>query len=68
MKMDPYRCRELIEELRKKFEETGAWATANRTYRAYANAASVFEGKAKYLDVLLQDGVLTGIYSEYHDI
>jgi len=68
VKMDPVQRRELIEVVRKQTEEAGVWAAANGTYRVYANAAEVFEGKANLLDILLQDGVLTGIYSEYHDI
>jgi SAM-dependent methyltransferase len=58
----------LIEEVRKQAEDAGAWATANAIYRAYAHAAPVFEGKDNYLDILLQDGVLTGIYADYNDI
>ncbi|KAF2259662.1 putative polyketide synthase [Lojkania enalia] len=68
VKMDPIERRKLIEEVRKQAEDAGAWATANAIYRAYAHAAPVFEGKDNYLDILLQDGVLTGIYADYNDI
>ena len=68
VKMDPVERRKLIEEVRKQAEDAGAWATANAIYRAYAHAAPVFEGKDNYLDILLQDGVLTGIYADYNDI
>ena len=68
VQLNEYERRQLIEEVRKQCEEAGGWATANAVYRGYANAAAVFEGKSEYLDILLQDGVLTGVYSWYNDI
>ncbi|KAJ4302895.1 Mycolipanoate synthase [Kalmusia sp. IMI 367209] len=68
VRMDGSDRRKLIEQVRKQAEAAGAWATANAIYRAYANAAEVYQGTANYLDILLQDGVLTGVYSWYNDI
>ena len=66
--MDETERRQLIEEVLKQCEAAGGWATANAIYRGYVNATDVFEGRSSYLDILLQDGVLTGVYSWYNDI
>lgn len=68
IRMDETERRQLIEEVLKHCEAAGGWATANAIYRGYVNAADVFEGRSSYLDILLQDGVLTGVYSWYNDI
>ena len=68
VQMDETERRLLIEEVLKKCEAAGGWATANAIYRGYVNAAEIFEGRSSYLDILLQDGVLTGVYSWYNDI
>ena len=60
--------RELIPKVLKQCEATGGWAPATAIHRAYDQVINVFEGRTDYLDLLLQDGVLTGIYSWYNDI
>ena len=60
--------RRLIEEVFKQCEAAGGWINATAIYRGYVNAADVFEGKSNMLDILLQDGVLTGIYNWMNDI
>lgn len=66
--LDEKERQELIPRVLQQSETAGGWATANAIYRGYINAADVFLGKASYLDLLLQDGVLTGLYSWYNDI
>ena len=68
VRMDQTKRRQLIEEVRKEGEDAGGRANVNSVYRGYANAAAIFEGKSDYLDILLQDDVLTGIYSWYNEI
>ena len=68
VRMDEIERRQLIEKVLKQCEAAGGWATANAIYRGYVNAADIFEGRSSYLDILLQDGVLTGVYSWYNDI
>ena len=68
VRMDEAERRLLIEDVLKQCEAAGGWATANAIYRGYVNAADIFEGRSSYLDILLQDGVLTGVYSWYNDI
>jgi hypothetical protein len=66
--MDENDRRQLIPKILAQCEAAGGWATANAIYRGYENAADVFVGKTSYLEILLQDGVLTGVYSWYNDI
>lgn len=60
--------RELIAQLFEICKASGGWAPATAIFRAYEQAVEVYEGRTDYLDLLLQDGVLTGIYSWYNDI
>lgn len=68
VKMDGVARRELIEEVFKQCEAAGGWVNAAAIYRGYANAADVFEGRSSMLDILLEDGVLTGVYTWMNDI
>lgn len=68
VRMDMIERRELIEEVFKQCEAAGGWTNATAIYRGYVNAADVFEGRSSMLDILLQDGVLSGIYSWMNDI
>jgi len=68
VRMDATERRELIEEVFKQCEAAGGWTNATAIYRGYVNAADVFEGRSSMLDILLQDGVLTGVYSWMNDI
>lgn len=68
VRMDAIERRELIEEVFKQCEAVGGWTNATAIYRNYVNAADVFEGKSSMLDILLQDGVLTGVYTWMNDI
>lgn len=68
VKMDGVARRELIEEVFKQCEAAGGWVNAAAIYRGYANAADVFEGRSSMLDILLKDGVLTGVYTWMNDI
>ncbi|KAK7703237.1 Mycolipanoate synthase [Diaporthe eres] len=60
--------RELIAQLFEICKASGGWAPATAIVRAFEQAVNVYEGRTDYLDLLLQDGVLTGIYSWYNDI
>jgi len=60
--------RDLIPRVLEQCKASGCWAPATATYRGFIEAASIFEGRTDYLDLLLQDGVLTGIYDWYNDI
>lgn len=66
--MSSSKRQELIPELLEQCKALGGWAPATAIWRAYDQALNVFEGRTDYLDLLLQDGVLTGIYSWYNDI
>ncbi|KAF2762537.1 putative polyketide synthase [Pseudovirgaria hyperparasitica] len=68
VQMSPSRRQQVIEENFRQCEAAGAWAYSNAIYRTYKNAVSVFEGKTSFLDILLEDGVLTGIHNWYNDI
>ncbi|KAI3392455.1 hypothetical protein diail_5699 [Diaporthe ilicicola] len=59
---------ELMEQYFERCKASGGWAPATAIFRAYEQAVNVYEGRKDYLDLLLQDGVLTGIYSWYNDI
>ncbi|ROW06904.1 hypothetical protein VMCG_04176 [Cytospora schulzeri] len=58
----------MIPELLELCKASGGWAPATAIFRAYDQAVNVYESRTDYLDLLLQDGVLTGIYSWYNDI
>lgn len=60
--------RELIAQLFEICKASGGWAPATAIVRAFEQAVNVYEGRTDYLDLLLQEGVLTGIYSWYNDI
>lgn len=66
--LTPAERRELIPKALKQCKDTGCWAIATATYRGFAEAANIFTGQTDYLDLLLQDGVLTGIYAWYNEI
>jgi acyl transferase domain-containing protein len=59
---------ELISKLLEQCNTIGCGAPATAIYRGFIEAANIFEGRANYLDILLQDGVLTGIYDWYNNI
>lgn len=61
------RRRELIPKMLEKCLASGVNAPATAIWRTYDQAANVFEGEIDYLDLLLHDGVLMGIYSWYND-
>ncbi|PLB45036.1 putative polyketide synthase [Aspergillus steynii IBT 23096] len=60
--------RGLIPEVFDRCLASGGWAPATAIKRAFEEVVNVYEGRTDYLDLLLQDGVLTGIYSWYNDI
>ena len=67
-RMDSKERRQLIPKVLEQCQASGAWGPATAVWRAHDQVVNVFEGRTDYLDVLLQDGVLTGIYSWYNDI
>ena len=67
-RMDQKERQQLISKNLEQCKASGAWAPATAIWRAYDQVVNVFEGKTDYLDLLLQDGVLTGIYSWNNDI
>lgn len=60
--------RALIPKLLEASQASGAWAPATAIWRAYDQVVNIYEAHTEYLDLLLQDGVLTGIYSWYNDL
>ena len=66
--MDEKQRRKLIPQILEHCQHSGAWAPATAIFRAFDQVVNVFEGRIDYLDLLLQGGVLTGIYSWYNDI
>lgn len=68
VRMDSKKRRQLIPTVLEQCQASGAWGPGTAVWRAYDQVVDVFEGRTDYLDVLLQDGVLTGIYSWYNDI
>ena len=67
-RMEEKERRQLIPKILDKCLASGAWGPATAVWRAYDQIVNIFEGRTDYLDLLLQDGVLTGIYSWYNDI
>lgn len=59
---------QLIPEVFERCLASGGWAPATAIKRALEEVVNVYEGKTDYLDLLLEDGVLTGIYSWYNEI
>ncbi|KAH8802447.1 putative polyketide synthase [Xylogone sp. PMI_703] len=68
VRMSSAERRELIPKLLEQCKASGCWAPATATYRGFIEAANIFEGRTDYLDLLLQDGVLAGIYDWYNNI
>ena len=60
--------RKLIPAMVKKCQDSGSWGPATAMWRAYDQATNVFEGRTDYLDLLLEDGLLTQFYSWYNEI
>ena len=67
-RMDGTDRRKLIPEVLEQCQQSGGWAPATAIWRAFDQVVNVFEGRTDYLDLLLQGGVLTGIYSWYNDM
>ncbi|KAH8433977.1 Mycolipanoate synthase [Aspergillus melleus] len=67
-KMNEIQRKDLIPEVFDRCVASGGWAPATAIKRAFEEVVNVYEGRTDYLDLLLQDGVLTGIYSWYNDI
>ena len=67
-RMDQEERQKLIPEILEQCQHLGAWAPATAIWRAFDQVVNVFEERTDYLDLMLQDGVLTGIYSWYNDI
>ncbi len=67
-RMDEKDRRHLISKVFEECQALGCRAPATAIWRAYDQVVNVFEGRTDYLDLLLQDGVLTGIYSWCNDI
>ncbi|KAK1141874.1 Mycolipanoate synthase [Aspergillus melleus] len=67
-KMNETERKGLIPEVFDLCIASGGWAPATAIKRAFEEVVNVFEGRTDYLDLLLQGGVLTGIYSWYNDI
>ena len=67
-RVDEKERRKLIPEILEQCQQSGGWAPATAIWRAFDQVVNVFEGRTDYLDLLLQGGVLTGIYSWYNDI
>lgn len=58
----------LIPQVLEQCQASGGWGPATAIWRACNQAVNVFEGRSDYLDLLLQDGVLNGVYDWYNDI
>ena len=58
----------LIPQVYDQCQAIGAWGPATAIRRAYEQAVNVFEGRIDYLDVLLQDSVLNGVYDWYNNV
>ena len=58
----------LIPEVLEQCRALGAWRPATAMWRACDQAVNVFEGRTDYLDLLLRDGVLNGIYDWANDV
>ena len=67
-RMDGTDRRKLIPKVLEQCQQADGWAPATAIWRAFDQAVNVFEGRTDYLDLLLQGGVLTGIYSWYNDM
>lgn len=67
-RLDKSERRQLISTTLDHCKASGGWGPATAIWRAYDQVVNVFEGRTDYLDLLLQDGVLTGIYSWCNDI
>ena len=67
-RMDENKRRQLIPQILEHCQALGGWGPATAIWRAYDQVVNIFEGRTDYLDLLLQDGVLTAIYSWYNDI
>ena len=68
IRMSPAERRELIPNVLERCKAGGCWAPATATYRGFIEAANIFEGRTNYLDLLLQDGVLAGIYDWFNSV
>ena len=66
--MDGRERQKIIPETLEQCQQSGGWAPATAIWRAFDQVVNVFEGRTDYLDLLLQGGVLTGIYSWYNDM
>ncbi|KAE8354983.1 putative polyketide synthase [Aspergillus coremiiformis] len=58
---------ELIPKMLEKCCASGSSAPVTAMWRAYDQVANVFEGKTDYLDLLVQNNVLMGLYSWSND-
>ncbi|KAH8592110.1 putative polyketide synthase [Bisporella sp. PMI_857] len=61
--MDEFTRRNMIEEVFQRCQETNASDVAASVYRSYDRIVDVYEGRIEFLDVLLEGGVLSGIYN-----
>ena len=67
-RMSQHERQELISQVLEQCQALGGWGPATAIWRACNQAVNVFEGRTDYLDLLLQDGVLNGIYDWYNEI
>lgn len=61
--MDESERHHLIHEILGQFKNTNAEPVAVAIWRTYNHLIDVFEGQSDFLDILLQDGILPGIYN-----
>ena len=65
--MDEHDRRQLISKVFEQCYALGSRAAATAIWRAYDQVVNVFQGRTDYLDLLLQNGVLTEVYNWCND-
>jgi SAM-dependent methyltransferase len=58
----------LIPRVLEQCKVAGCGAMATATWRTYDQLVNIFEGKTDFLDLLIHDGTLAGIYDWMNDI
>ncbi|KAL2817757.1 hypothetical protein BDW59DRAFT_165803 [Aspergillus cavernicola] len=68
VRMTSTQRRRLIPELRDQCKAAGVGAMAEAVWRTYDQVVNVFQGKTDFLDLLIHDGTLAGIYDWMNNI
>jgi acyl transferase domain-containing protein len=61
--IDRHTRRRMIGEILGSCQKTKAGNVATAVWRSYDRIVDIFEGRIEFLDLMLQDGVLSGIYN-----